>query len=150
MIVLRNLRNRPTKWFLIILLLAQAACAVGLQTTPVRLVATADVNSSQPLAVEIVSVDGAGLISTLSALTAQQWFSQRAALLQHHPREIRSSKWEILPGMGIELTLMHQPSQAVFLFADYAEPGEHRIRLDTFSQPVVRLGKLGMDAIEQR
>lgn len=135
---------------LLILLLVQGACAVGLQAKPVRLVATSDVNSNQPLTVEIVSGDGAGLISKVSVLTAQEWFSQRAAFLKDYPKEIRSSKWEMLPGMGIEITLMHRPSQAIFLFANYAGPGEHRIRLDTFNQPTVRLGKYRMEVVEQK
>lgn len=135
---------------LLILLLVQAACTVGLQAKPVRLVATSDVNSNQPLTVEIVSGNGASLIAKVSALTAQDWFSQRAALLKNYPNDIRSSKWEILPGMGIAITLMHQPSQAIFLFANYAGPGEHRLRLDTFNQPIIRLGKYRMEVVEQK
>ena len=138
------------RWFLLVLLLGQAACAVGLQAKPVRLVATSDVNDNQALTVEIVSGDGASLISRISALTAQDWFSQREALLKDHPEEIRSTKWEILPGMGVELTLMHRPSQAIFLFANYAGPGEHRLRLDTFKQPIIRLGKYRMEVVEQK
>jgi type VI secretion system protein len=138
------------RWLLFALLLVQGACTVGLQAKPVRLVATPDVNSDQPLTVEIVSGDGAGLIAKVSALTAQDWFSQRTTLLKDYPNDIRSSKWEILPGMGIEITLMHRPSQAIFLFANYAGPGEHRLRLDTFNQPIVRLGKYRMEIVEQK
>jgi type VI secretion system protein len=146
---MRREAKSSLRWLLLTLLLVQGACAVGLQTKPVRLVATSDVNNNQPLTVEIVSGNGASLISKVSALTAQEWFSQRAALLKGYPKEIRSSKWEILPGMGIELSLMHRPSQAIFLFANYAGPGEHRLRLDTFNQPIVRLGKYRMKVVER-
>lgn len=147
---MRRTTKDNLRWCLLVLLLAQGACAVGLQAKPVRLVATSDVNGNQPLTVEIVSGDGASLISKVSALTAQEWFSQRAVLLRDHPEEIRSTQWEILPGMGVELTLMHRPSRAIFLFADYASPGEHRLRLDTFNQPIVQLGKYRMEVLEQK
>ncbi|WP_347557950.1 hypothetical protein [Robbsia sp. KACC 23696] len=104
------------------------------------LIATADVNHNSPLAVDVVMISDQATLDKLIALQASQWFAQRDDLAATYPTTLRYRSWEVVPGetLNIDRRTFAGPRVAgVLVFANYAAPGAHRQRIDTFKGRLV-------------
>ncbi len=119
--------------------LAGAKALVGLAPSPSRpdwtsvtLAAAADANADSALAVDIVLVKDKAVLESLSAMSAAKYFGARADLQRTFPDGLTVLAFEITPGQLIRLDPARfgkERAWAALAFANYASPGEHRVRL---------------------
>ena len=104
-------------------------------------------NQNSPVAVDIVFALEEASIERLTALTASKWFSTRADLQRTFPGTISYKSWELTPRQTLRLpgsTFGSPNVVAVFVFADYLAPGEHRVRVEQLQNGIiVQLGTRG-------
>jgi type VI secretion system protein len=107
----------------------------------ITLSAMTGINNDSPIAVDLVIVYDTGLIDRVAALTAHDWFGNRAQMQRDFPNDLQVIGWEVVPGQ----TLQDQPvdrrggARAGFIFANYFSAGDHRLRLGDQSELTVRL-----------
>jgi len=97
-------------------------------------------NQNSPVAVDIVLVLEETSIERLAPLSAAKWFAARADLRRTFPREITYKSWELTPGQILRLpgaTFGSPNVHAVFVFADYLSPGEHRTRVNQLQNGII-------------
>jgi type VI secretion system protein len=97
------------------------------------LVAEDDVNNNSPVAVDVVFVTDDTMLARIAELPASKWFAARQDLANTFPKSLRYKSWELVPGQRIELTgdTFGRPRvAAAFLFANYTDPGAHRVRIE--------------------
>ncbi|QGZ43382.1 hypothetical protein GO485_28950 [Pseudoduganella flava] len=119
--------------------LSGAKALVGLAPAPVKpdwanvtLAAAPDANADSALAVDIVLVKDPALLESLSAMSAAKYFGARENLLRTFPDGLTVLAVEITPGQLIRLQperYRKERAWAALAFANYANPGEHRLRL---------------------
>lgn len=100
------------------------------------LVAEDDVNHNSPVAVDVVFITDDAMLARIAELPASKWFAARNDLASTFPKSLRFSSWELVPGQRIELTgdTFGRPRvEAAFLFANYTDPGAHRVRIEQLS-----------------
>jgi type VI secretion system protein len=96
-------------------------------------VAADDVNNNSPVAVDVVFVTDDALLARVAELPAAKWFAARAELAATFPKSIQYKSWELVPGQRIDVpgeTFGRPRVLAAFLFANYADPGAHRVRIE--------------------
>ncbi|MCE3603130.1 hypothetical protein LXA47_05860 [Massilia sp. P8910] len=118
---------------------AGARALVGLAPAPakpgwtsVTLAAAADANADSALAVDIVLVKDKAMLESLAAMSAAKYFGARADLQRTFPDSFSVLPIEITPGQQIRIDgqrFAKQRAWAALVFANYATPGEHRLRL---------------------
>ncbi|NHZ83176.1 hypothetical protein F2P44_28455 [Massilia sp. CCM 8695] len=118
---------------------AGARALVGLAPAPakpgwtsVTLAAAADANADSALAVDIVLVKDKAMLESLAAMSAAKYFGARADLQRTFPDALSVLPIEITPGQQIRIDGQRfgkQRAWAALVFANYATPGEHRLRL---------------------
>lgn len=104
------------------------------------LVATDDVNNNSPVAVDVVFVTDDALLAKVADLPASKWFAARADLASTFPKSVQYRSWELVPGQRIDVPsdVFGRPRVlAAFLFANYADPGAHRARIEPLSGAIV-------------
>ena len=97
-------------------------------------------NNDAPIAVDFVAVKDPDLLKQLSGLSARQWFDQREQLLRDNRDQLQVWGLELVPGQFLEnhaFPLGGQKAAGLLVFADYANPGAHRLRL--YQQPTAWL-----------
>ncbi len=114
------------------LALATAACAdkptAMLDTVSFTVAPTA--NDTTPVAIDMVAIRDQVLVEKLSALTAAEWFGQREQMMRDYPSTLGLRSWELVPGQTMKADLPWQePAWAILVFANYATPGPHRLRV---------------------
>lgn len=119
--------------------LAGAKALVGLAPSPARpdwtavtLAAATDANADSALSVDIVLVKDKALLESLSAMSAAKYFGARNDLQRTFPDGLTVLAVEITPGQLIRLDRARfgkERAWAALAFANYASPGEHRVRL---------------------
>jgi type VI secretion system protein len=128
----------------VVLLLCMAcmfsACATSLfgqgekvKWQRVTLSASDDANNNSPIAIDIVLVSDANVLSQLETLPASKWFASRADLVNTYPTGVRYRSWELVPGQQMEVgvkTLEGPKVLGAFVFANYPGAGAHRIRIN--------------------
>ncbi|BDB30025.1 hypothetical protein CTP10_R74410 (plasmid) [Cupriavidus sp. P-10] len=95
-----------------------------------------DANGNSPVAVDVVLVSDEALQGRLVELPASKWFAGRTDLSNTYPGSLRFRSWELVPGQRLEVPPQEFEGPrvtAVFVFANYPEPGAHRVRIDQFS-----------------
>lgn len=115
-----------------------SGCAMFGRPGPVRpawqslaFAAASDANADSALAVDVVLVKDKALLDTLSAMSAARYFAARADLVRTYPDALRVLGVEIAPGQMIRVERKHfadERARAALVFANYAAPGEHRLR----------------------
>ncbi|MFM0556801.1 hypothetical protein P0D69_38410 [Paraburkholderia sediminicola] len=103
------------------------------------LVATDDVNNNSPVAVDVVFVTDDALLARVAELPASKWFAARADLASTFPKSVQYKSWELVPGQRIDVPsdVFGRPRVlAAFLFANYADPGAHRVRIEPLNGAV--------------
>ena len=120
----------------------QALCLRPDAIRSVDLRATSDANDDRPVAVDLVFAGDEKAAAALAGLSAREYFSRREQLLADHPDELAASSWELVPGQQVTgaKTAASCGLAATYLFADYATPGAHRLRLNQTGKVAVTLG----------
>jgi type VI secretion system protein len=147
--------GRGTRWApLLALSVAVAGCAVpnalcfvpdAVRTMDVR--ATSGANGDRPVAVDLVFATDEVAAAALAGISAREYFSRRDQLLADFPDALSASSWELVPGQHVESagTGASCGVVATYLFADYATPGAHRLRLTQAGKLTVLLGPDGAE-----
>jgi type VI secretion system protein len=125
----------------------QALCFRPEAVRTLDLRATSDANGDRPVAVDLVFAGDEAAAAALAGLSAREYFARREQLLADHPDAIRVNSWELVPGQHVAGagTAASCGVAATYLFADYASPGAHRLRLTQSGAVVVVLGPDGAD-----
>jgi type VI secretion system protein len=103
------------------------------------LVAADDVNNNSPVAVDVVFVTDDTLLARVAELPASKWFAARADLASTFPKSVQYRSWELVPGQRINVPgdVFGRPRVlAAFLFANYADPGAQRVRIEPLNGAV--------------
>lgn len=91
-----------------------------------------DANANSALAVDVVLVKDKTVLDTLAAMPASRWFAAKADLERTYPDALRTLGVEITPGQVIRVERRRYEDErawAALAFANYAAPGEHRVRV---------------------
>ncbi len=120
----------------------QALCFRPDAVRSVDLRAASDANGDRPVAVDLVFASDEAAADALAGLSAREYFARRDQLLADHPDGIRVNSWELVPGQHVAGagTAASCGTAATYLFADYASPGAHRLRLTQTGEIAVLLG----------
>jgi type VI secretion system protein len=123
----------------------QALCIRPDAVRTVDLRAMSDANGDRPVAVDLVFARAEPAALALAGLSAREYFTRRAQLLADFPDGLRATSWELVPGQHIAGagTAASCGVVATYLFADYASPGAHRLRLTQTGRVAVVLGPDG-------
>ncbi len=98
----------------------------------VAVVASEDANGNSPVALDLVFVRDATLATALATLPADRWFAGRTDTLRSNPDNVSTISLELVPGQTVRLRekdFEGRRALAVFAYAGYPAPGDHRIRL---------------------
>ncbi len=103
-----------------------------------------NLNDNFPVAVDLVVVYDKGLEQQLKTLTAKDWFGQKSQILRDHPKkdlDVIAREW--VPGQSVPpLKLSYRSgSRAVYVFASYFSPGDHRQFIAPGRNFLLRLGE---------
>jgi type VI secretion system protein len=81
------------------------------------------------------------LIPNIAKMTAAEWFSTREQLRNDSPDGFEVHEWEVVPDTRIDVARLpfRGGGAALFVFANYKAPGDHRARLDKWSRPQILL-----------
>ena len=116
--------------------------------------ADADANLNSPVALDIVFVRDLATLEKLQALPAAKWFAGRAELQRTFPDALVVRSLELVPRQTLRLSEkdLGSPRVAgVLLYADYATPGDHRVRLAALRDgALVRLGARGFTVADHK
>jgi type VI secretion system protein len=125
----------------------QSLCLRPDAVRTVDLRATSDANGDRPVAVDLVFAGYEPAAAALAGISAREYFSRREQLRADHPDALRISSWELTPGQHLAgaPTAATCGLTATYLFADYASPGAHRLRLTRTGRATVVLGADGAD-----
>lgn len=108
--------------------------------THVTLAAATDANRNSPVAVDLVLVTEQAVWDEIVTLSSAKWFALRNDLVKTHPRAFVYRSWELVPGQMLTIdgeALGRRRVVGALAFADYAAPGAHRARIDTFTGRIV-------------
>lgn len=106
----------------------------------VTLTAANNANRNSPVALDIVFITDDAVAEKIVELPASKWFSSRADLAKTYPKTLSYRSWELVPGQvrNIETSSLDAPRvAAALIFADYATPGSHRVKLEDFKGRLV-------------
>jgi type VI secretion system protein len=121
------------------------------RTSQMQIVAAPAANDNSPTPVEAVMVYDEGLLKTLLAMSASDWFASRDQLRNDFPDGFASRAWEVVPGQRLDLReLPFKKGLALLVFANYRSPGPHRARLDARSTARITLNNRDFTVTEAR
>ena len=110
----------------------QALCFRPDAVRTVDLRATSDANGDRPVAVDLVFARDEPAAAALAGLSAREYFSRREQLLADSSgRRSAPARGSWCPGQQVAgaPTAATCGVAATYLFADYASPGAHRLRV---------------------
>lgn len=93
-------------------------------------------NLNTAAALDVVLVLEETMVEKVAALPAPKWFQTRADLLRTYPAALSVRSFEVAPGQILRLPgeRFGTPNViAVFVFADYLTPGDHRMKVELLS-----------------
>lgn len=144
-----NLKNLARWWISLFLFVQLAGCALpGFLTfkgtklgwSDVTLSAAPGANQNSPIAVDVVLVHEDDMLKRLAELPAAKWFEVRTDLRKTFPKSLSYRTWELVPGQTIPVAGESFGSPrvvGVLIYADYATPGAHRLRVETLKGAIV-------------
>ncbi|HYG86118.1 MAG TPA: hypothetical protein VD978_07650 [Azospirillum sp.] len=116
--------------------LALALAAAGCAEKPTAMLESVSftvapaANDSTPIAIDVVAIRDKALVEKLAALTAAEWFAKREQTMRDNPTTLGLASWELVPGQTMKTDLPWQePAWAILVYANYANPGPHRLRV---------------------
>ncbi|MEQ8344018.1 MAG: hypothetical protein RIB84_26325 [Sneathiellaceae bacterium] len=105
--------------------------------------AAANANQGFATRVDVVAVSTDALVQTLMKETATSWFANKAQFVNANPGNVTVWSREVVPGTSAPQVSLNYFGRldydAVFVFAEYLTPGDHRSMLGQFENPVVLL-----------
>ncbi|MFC3229486.1 hypothetical protein ACFOGJ_19720 [Marinibaculum pumilum] len=105
--------------------------------------AASDANQGYATRVDVVAVSTTALVETLSKETATNWFANKDQFLNANPGNVTVWSREVVPGRSAPQVSLNYFGRldydAIFVFAEYLTPGDHRAMLGQFENPVVLL-----------
>lgn len=111
---------------------------------------TADANSDSVIPFDVVVIQDKTLLKQIFQMDAATWFGPkgRCTFRNGAKAKVEFHSWEFVPGQTF-LVDVHVPrgTRAVFGFADYSTPGEHRIGMETSGSQIVEMDKDGAHAV---
>lgn len=106
--------------------------------------AAANANDGSAIAVDIVSLESDSLVETVMGMSANDWFAGRDQFVADNRGRANVWSYELVPGQSIAPVHFSRSerwdAKAIVVFAHYLNPGDHRLRVDTVSDPQVVLG----------
>jgi type VI secretion system protein len=98
----------------------------------ITLVAAPDANHDSAVAVDLVFITDPVAARRVEALSAEDYFTQRAQLLRDFPDGITVRSWGLAPGQVArdQSTDADCNRVSTLLFARYATPGDHRQKIE--------------------
>ncbi len=110
----------------------------------VQIIADSDANDQRPIPVDVVRVTDLTLADRLAKVPAQDWFASRDQIQRDNPGAVGIVSWEVVPGQRVmlrDLPPFEGRTVAVFVYARYATPADHRFRVASEDAIVVHLLK---------
>lgn len=108
----------------------------------IQVVVSDAANQNSPIPLDFVTVEDKKLLSEVAKLSAKDWFDRRVQVERDFPDKIQVVSWEWVPGEHggpIEVDIS-KDARGAFLFANYANGGEHRAAVDVKTPVIVSLG----------
>jgi type VI secretion system protein len=108
----------------------------------IQVVVSDSANQNSPIPVDFVTVEDKKLLQEVAKLSAKDWFDRRVQVQRDFPTKVQVVSWEWVPGQhgGPIAVEIARGSRGAFLFANYANGGEHRAAVDPKSPVIVTLG----------
>jgi type VI secretion system protein len=121
---------------------------VSAQTEQVTLEAAPRVNKGFPVAVDLVAVSDPDVVGVVADVEAGTWFDRRQEFVNDRGDVLTVRSFELVPGQRRSEIgygyLDRRTYHGIFVFARYLHAGNHRARLDAYSEPTVILGSEGI------
>lgn len=114
----------------------------GVSTVTIRAQPNANINSA--VAVDLLFVRDDQLVTELLQTPALDYFARRDQIRRDFTdSDVRRWSWELAPGQQVDRASVSPPCgrKATFVFASYATPGDHRLRLGDDSAVVIILNE---------
>lgn len=129
---------------------ALAGCGIAVQTRSlfgqelkVQVFVAQRTNQDNPVAVDLLRVFDANLLTELLKMSASEWFEKRDQIKRDYPGKVgfESVEWEWTPGQSVPvLSLPLEPAaRAGIIFANYFAKGAHRVRFDPNESIMINL-----------
>ncbi|MDR2766460.1 MAG: hypothetical protein LBB63_03305 [Holosporaceae bacterium] len=99
-------------------------------------------NNSGALKVHVVIVYEEHLVEELRKMSSSMYFRMVDQLVKDYPDKMKIFEWELvakkrlIPPTKVEYPNDHMTPLAVYAFADYSSPGEHRVRIANYYEKV--------------
>jgi type VI secretion system protein len=109
-----------------------------------------DANIDSVVPFDVVVVRNKSLLKQISQLDAATWFSPKGRCNYRGgvKANVHFYSWELVPGQTFRLKVpVTADTKAVYGFADYSTPGNHRISLASTGNQFVDMGKDGVHAL---
>ena len=131
----------------LLLALALAGCSMpswlgGRSISRMSIVSESGANLDGALAVDLVMSTNDDATAALMKLGAHDWFQRKTQLLRDYPEDITVASWELAPGQALQDAPVDSPGglRDAIVFASYATPGDHRLRLGDAGSVRLTLG----------
>jgi type VI secretion system protein len=106
-----------------------------------------DANTDSVVPFDVVVIGDKKLLKKVSQLDAATWFSVKGRCnYRGGPKaKVQFYSWELVPGQSFHLEVpVNADTMAVYGFADYSTPGDHRISLVSSGSEFVDMGQNGV------
>ncbi len=118
----------------------------------VSIFADQDVNGGYPLALDIVAVTDATVLSTLAGLRANEWFAARADFQRQHQGKLTVLSWELVPGQkfsDVKMAPKASTVAGVIVYADYFGERSYRASVKNQKKIVIRLRRDDFEVVPE-
>jgi predicted component of type VI protein secretion system len=109
-----------------------------------------DANADSVVPFDVVVVRNKSMMKQISQLDAAAWFSAKGRCnYRGGPKaNVEFYSWELVPGQTFRLDVpVTADTKAVYGFADYLTPGDHRIALASSGSQFVNMGEDGVHTL---
>jgi type VI secretion system protein len=123
-----------------------------IDTKRINISAVPGANNDTPVAMDIVAVADDNLVQMFVGMDVKGWFSQKEKFVANRPNSINIRTFEVVPGQSIgdqEYSWSDRRKyKAVFIFAKMLSPGLHKMRIDSYVNPAIIIGKNSINVTE--
>lgn len=108
----------------------------------VSILAEKDVNGGYPLALDIVAVTDAAVLSTLAGMRANEWLAAKADIQRQHKGKLTVLSWELVPSqqfLDVKMPPAESSVVGVIVYADYFGERSYRASVKNQKKVVIRL-----------
>jgi len=106
-------------------------------------------NADSVVPFDVVVIRNKSSLKQISQMDASAWFSPkgRCNYRGDAKSKVQFHSWELVPGQTFRIDVtVTADTKAVFGFANYSDPGDHRVSLVTSGSEVVDMGLDGINA----